>query len=60
MISLSALEKIDPELYSYFEKEMEHHESNFVESGCRLQSELGRLFEIRIPSPGSFPLWPPL
>ena len=29
-------------------------------SGCRLQSELRRLFEIRILSPGSFPLWPPL
>ncbi|MGN0909137.1 MAG: hypothetical protein ACI4NA_05910 [Succinivibrio sp.] len=28
MISLSALEKIDPELYSYFEKEMEHQHSS--------------------------------
>ena len=33
---------------------------SFVESGCRLQSELRVVFGIRIRSPGSFPLYHPL
>ena len=35
-------------------------ESSFVESGCRLQSELRGAFRIGIPSPGSGLLYPPL
>ena len=35
-------------------------ESSFVESGCRLQSELRGVLGIGQPSPGSGPLYPPL
>ena len=65
---LAAAQMADPIVIQLFDGETygEQHtynavdESNFMESGCRLQSELREVLGIGIPSPGSSLLYLPL